>query len=202
MKKFFLLAVVVLFSFNVYAAVVADTASAPVNVYVIDNAHSQIGFSVKHMMISMTKGFFGDYAGTLSYDPKDSASFKAEVTIQTKSINTNNEKRDEHLRSPDFFDAAQFPTITFTNTALTGKDGKYTLRGKLAMHGVTQDVSFPVEIAGPINSPMGGTAIGLTGQLTINRQDFGIKYNKTLDNGGLAISDDVVINVDLEAHKK
>ncbi len=192
MKKLLFLAAVVLLSVNVYAA----------DIYTIDNAHSQIGFSVKHLMISTTKGFFGDYAGTVTFDPLDAASFNAEATIQSKSINTSNEKRDEHLRSPDFFDAAQFPVITFASTQLTGKDGKYSLKGNLTMHGVTKEVNFPVEISGPIKSPMGGTAIGLSGQLTVNRQDYGVKYNKTLDNGGLALSDEVLINVDLEAHKK
>ncbi len=192
MKKLMLLVLGVLFSFNVHAA----------DEYILDNAHSQIGFSVKHLMVSTTKGFFGDYTGSITFDPADLKAFKAEAVIQSKSINTSNEKRDEHLRAADFFDVAQFPTITFTSKSLTGDKGKYTLVGDLTMHGVTKEVSFPVEIAGPVKSPFGDIAIGLSGSLTINRQDYGVKWNKNLDNGGLAVGDEVVINVDLEAHKK
>jgi polyisoprenoid-binding protein YceI len=191
MKKFMLLALGVVFSFNVHAAE-----------YAIDNAHSQIGFAVKHLMVSTTKGTFGDYTGSINFDPADLASFKAEAIIQAKSIDTNNDGRDEHLRNPDFFDVAQFPTIAFVSKSLAGSEGMYTLVGDLTMHGVTKEVSFPVEISGPVKSPMGGEVIGLSGQLVVNRQDYGIKFNKTMDAGGMMLGDDVTVSIDLEAHKK
>lgn len=192
MKRVFLVIAGLLVSFNVFAA---DT-------YTIDNAHSQIGFSVKHLMVANTRGSFSDYAGTITYDPADLTTFKAEATIQAKSIDTRNTQRDEHLRSADFLDVGQFPTITFVSKELTGANGEITLSGNLTIHGITKEVSFPVEMSGPVKSPYGDMAIGLTGQVTINRQDYGVKWNKALDNGGVALADKVVINVDLEAHKK
>ena len=192
MKKLLLLALGLLFSLNLHAA---DT-------YVVDSAHSQIGFAVKHIMVSTIKGSFGDYTSNITFDPADAASFKADATIQVKSVDTNNEQRDEHLRTADFFDVGQFPTITFKSKSLTGANGSYTLVGDLMLHGVTKEVSFPVQISGPVASPMGGDAIGLSGQLTVNRQDYGIKWNKDMDKGGVMLGNDVTVSIELEAHKK
>lgn len=192
MNKFLLLVLGVMVSMNVYAA---DT-------YVVDNTHSQIGFAVKHMMVGTTRGTFNDYTASVTYDPADLASFKAEATIQVKSIDTNNDKRDEHLRGADFFDAAQFSTISFVSKSISGEDGMYNLIGDLTIHGVTKEVDIPVDISGPVQSPMGGMVIGLSGELEINRQDFDVKWNKNLDAGGLMVSDDVLITIELEAIKK
>ena len=196
MKKLFLvfgIAVGLLRAGGVFAA---DT-------YTIDNAHSTIGFTVKHLMVSNVTGLFADYTGSVTFDPADLTTFKAEAAIQTKSIDTRMPKRDDHLRGADFFDAAAFPAITFAGRTLTGKDGAYTLTGDLTMHGITKEVSMPVTIAGPVKSPMGpDMIIGLSGRATINRQDFGVKWNKDMDKGGLVVGNDITINIELEAHKK
>ncbi len=181
----------------------AGQSYAAADVYTIDDVHSSLGFSVKHLMVSTTHGAFKEYAGTIAYDPVDPTAFKANVTIQAKSIDTDVQKRDDHLRGPDFFEVEKYPTITFTSKTLTGKDGVYTLLGDLTMHGVTKEISLPLTVTGPIKNPMGGDfIIGLEGQSTINRQDFGINWNKAFDNWGLAVGNDVTIRVALEAHRK
>ena len=174
------------------------------DMYAIDPANSTIGFAVKHLMVSTTNGSFSDYQGGITYDDKDLSAFKADMTIQAKSIDTKVEQRDNHLRSAEFLDTAKFPTITFTSKSLlpprSGVPGG-TLIGDLTIKGVTKEVSIPVAISGPVKAPF-GMAIGLSGQLTINRQDYGVSFNKALDNGGLMVGNDVVINIDIEAHKK
>ncbi len=136
--------------------------------------------------------------GAITYDPADPAVFKADVTIQAKSINTKAAKRDDHLRSADFFDVEKHPAITFTTIKLDKQDGQMVLTGSLTMKGVAKEVSIPVTIAGPVQ---GGSIIGLSGSFTLNRQDYGINWNKALDNGGLAVSDEVKLDVNIEAHK-
>lgn len=172
------------------------------DVYSIDPVHSSLGFTVKHLMVSTVPGTFDDLQGTITYDPAVSADFKADVSVQAASVNTRNSKRDDHLRSPDFFDAAKFPTITFVAKSLTGAEGKYTLAGDLTLKGVTKEVSIPVTIEGPAKGMKGESIIGLSGQLTINRQDYGVIWNKALDNGGVAVSNDVNISINIEAHSK
>lgn len=180
----------------------ASQAFAQAPVYTIDTAHASIGFSVKHMMISTTTGVFKDFAGTIAFDPADLSSSKVDVTIQAKSIDTHQEKRDEHLRNADFFDVEKFPTITFVSKSLGGTNGAYALVGDLTMKGVTKEVTIPITIVGPVKGAMGGNVIGLSGQFILNRQDYGVTYNKTLDAGGLAVGNDVTVNVNLEAVQK
>ena len=164
------------------------------DVYAIDPAHSTLGFTAKHMMVSETTGTFDQFEGKITFDPQDLAAFKAEAAIQAQSINTRNEKRDGHLRSADFFDIAQFPTITFASKSITPAGEGYTMTGDLTMKGVTKEVSIPVTITGPV-----GSAIGLAGSFTLNRQDYGITWNKTLDQGGLAVSNEIKVNINIEA---
>lgn len=166
--------------------------------YVLDPAHTTFGFTVQHMMISNVPGKFDKFDGQIIYDPKDLASSKATITIDATSIDTGVDKRDEHLKSPDFFDAAQYPTVTFGNTIFTA--GYIT--GDLTMKGVTKRVTIPVTISGPVKTMMGGEAIGITGSVTIDRQDYGINWNKNLDQGGVAVSDNVNIIISIEADKK
>ena len=166
--------------------------------YTIDPAHTSFSFTVKHMMISNVPGEFDKFSGQIMYSPTDLANSSANVTIDVSSINTRIDKRDAHLKSPDFFDAAQFPTITFVSTKFTST----AIIGNLTMKGVTKEVTIPVTISGPVKTMMGGEAIGITGSTTINRQDYGINWNKTLDQGGLAVSNDVTINISIEADAK
>lgn len=171
-------------------------------VYTIDPVHSSITFNVKHLTISTVSGSFKKFAGTVAFDEKNVDAAKAETSIDVASISTDNEQRDGHLKSPDFFDAAKFPQITFLSKGFVQLDGQYRITGDLTMKGVTKEVSIPVLINGPVKNPMGGEAIGLSGQLTVNRQDYGVSFNKVLDNGGMMVGNDVTININLEAHKQ
>ncbi len=165
----------------------------------IDPAHSAAQFQVKHLMISTVRGEFGKLSGTASFDGKNFSSVKAEATIAVASINTREQKRDDHLRSADFFDAANYPSITFKSKRVEAVQGNnFTLVGDLTMRGVTREISLAVE-ATPIIKGMGGESrIGAHATGKLNRQDYGIKWNRALDSGGVVVSDEVQITLDLE----
>ena len=168
--------------------------------YSIDPAHTTIGFKVKHLMITNVKGLFEKFRGTVNIDEKDIAKSKVDVTIEMASINTNITKRDDHLRSPDFFDVAKFPTMTFVSTKVekTGSD-KLKVTGNLTIKGVTKQVILNVEgPTGEIKSPQGDVKRGASATAAINRQDFGVSWSKKLDGGGLVVADDVYISIDTE----
>ena len=171
-------------------------------VYEIDGAHSQIGFAVKHLIVSKTRGAFSAYSGSVEYDPNDLSTFHAQCSIDANSIDTNNTGRDNHLKGTDFLDTASFPQITFQGTQLTASSGSYQLTGDLTIRGITQKITLDVEISGPIASPFGGDVIGISGTAKINRQDFGVKWNKAMDTGGFVVDDIVELNIDIEGHKK
>ena len=180
--------------------ILAGQGAWAADTYTIDPAHSSMGFSARHMMVSTVIGVFDDYQGAITYDPADPAAFKADVTIQAKSINTRVAKRDDHLRGAEFFDVEKHPVITFTTVKLDKQDGRAVLTGSLTMKGVAKEVSIPVMISGPVQG-MGSSIIGLSGSFTLNRQDYGINWNQALDNGGLAVSDEVKVDINIEAHK-
>ena len=180
-----------------FAVLLTTSVAFAAGTYTIDPVHTSFGFTVKHMMISNVPGEFDKFSGTITYNPADLANSKADVTIDVSSINTRIDKRDTHLKSPDFFDAAKFPTITFVSTKFTPT----AITGNLTMKGVTKEVTIPVTISGPVDE-MGHQAIGITGSVTVNRQDYGINYNKVLDQGGLAVSNDVLITISIEADQK
>ncbi len=163
--------------------------------YTIDTTHSTLGFSVTHMMVSQVTGRFDQYDGTVVYDPNDLANSKINVTIQTASINTHAAKRDEHLQGADFFDAAQFPTMTFVSKNITTS----LMTGDLTIKGVTKEVSIPAAILGPVKAMSGSMIIGISGSFKLNRQDYGITWSKTLDQGGAAVGDEVTVNINVEA---
>lgn len=171
-------------------------------VYNIDHSHSQIGFAVKHLLISTTRGQFNDYEATISYDPADLSAFSADVVIQAASIDTNNEGRDNHLKQSDFFDVENHPTITFKSSTLLKLSEGLAVVGDLTIKGVTKKITIPVEISGPVDNPFGGKAIGITGEATINRQDFGVSWNKSMDNGGFVVDNTVRFVIEIEAHAK
>jgi len=181
-----------------FAALLITSTAFAAPTYTIDPAHTSFAFSVKHMMISNVPGEFDKFSGTIAYDAADLANSSANISIDVGSINTRIDKRDAHLKSPDFFDAAKFPNITFVSTKFTAN----TITGNLTMKGVTKEVTIPVEISGPVKTMMGGQAIGITGSVTINRQDYGINWNKVLDQGGVAVSDNVLITISIEADQK
>lgn len=169
--------------------------------FVLDHAHSSIDFSVRHMVITNVKGFFGQFDAELMYDDADITKSSVKVTIQAASINTNNENRDNHLKSPDFFDAEKYPEITFTSTKIEKVGEDIIMHGDLTMRGVTKQVSFPFVINGPITDPWGKVRFGAEGGLTVNRQDYGVSWNKVLDTGGLTAGNDVKVNLQIEAVK-
>jgi polyisoprenoid-binding protein YceI len=183
------------------SAVIVSTSLAA-DKYVIDKSHSSIQFSVRHMVISKVKGEFGEYAGTVLYDAGDITKSSADVTFKVASIDTKDEKRDEHLRSPDFFDAATHPEITFKSKRVEKSDDGTVLVGDLTMHGVTKEISMPFEVTGVITDPWGNTRMGASAKLKLNRQDYGVSWSKSLDNGGLVVGDDVEIEIEIEAIKE
>jgi len=170
----------------------------------IDPAHTTIQFSVRHMMVSNVRGQFGKFSGHVDGDETKPTEARIEATIQTASIDTANEKRDEHLRSPDFLDAAKFPTITYTSRKIekTG-EGKWKVTGDLTLHGVTKEVVLDLsDVTPPIKDPMGNMRAGAEARATINRQDFGISFNKTLDGGGVMVGNEITITIDVEVTRK
>lgn len=178
----------------------AGTAAAfAADEYTIDKAHSSVAFSVKHMVVNNVKGLFEDYSGTILYDEKDITKSSVKAVIKTASIDTGNEKRDEHLRNADFFDAQKYPEITFASKRIMKQGDGYAAVGTLTMHGVSKEVTIPFTVAGPIKDPWGNLRMGVEGGLTINRQDFGISWSKTMDSGGLVVGNDVKIELNLEA---
>jgi polyisoprenoid-binding protein YceI len=188
------------------AAVLIGFTASPVfaATWEIDPAHTTIQFSVRHMMVSNVRGQFGKFSGHVEGDETKPADARIEATIQTASIDTANEKRDEHLRSPDFLDAAKFPTITFKSKKIekTG-DAKWKVTGDLTLHGVTKEVVLDLsDVTSPIKDPMGNLRAGAEARTTINRQDFGISFNKTLDGGGVMVGNEISISIDVEVTRK
>jgi polyisoprenoid-binding protein YceI len=184
----------------VFALVLAaSTAALGSDVYQIDPAHTDVGFSVRHMVINNVKGSFKEFSGMIEYDGKDPLTIKASGTIKAASIDTAMPARDEHLRSPDFFDVAKFPEIAFQSERVEKLGDGYALVGKFTMHGVTKEVSLPFTISGPIVDPYGKSRIGIETSLTLNRKDYGVNWSKTLDNGGLVVADEVKIEIGAEA---
>jgi polyisoprenoid-binding protein YceI len=169
----------------------------------IDAAHSEIQFSVRHMMISTVRGRFNQFTGTVEADEQNPIGAKVDVRIDAASINTREEKRDAHLRSPDFFNAEQFPYITFTSTRveqIDANNGK--LYGNLTIRDVTRPVVLDVEYAGQAKSPWGTTSAGFNAQTKINRKDWGLNWNVALETGGWLVSDQITINIELELVKQ
>jgi polyisoprenoid-binding protein YceI len=188
--------------FVVLMAALAGSAYA-IDIYQIDPAHTTIGFSITHLVINTVHGRFKDFTGSITLDPDASnAVVEASDTIQAKSIDTGVEKRDNHLRSGDFFDVEKFPAITFTSKRVEKQGSQPVLVGDFTMHGVTKELSLPVTVKGPIKDPMGKTRIGIALNTTLNRKDYGISWNKSLDAGGLMLGDDVAIQIDAEAVKQ
>jgi len=169
------------------------------SIWNIDAAHSAAQFQVKHLMISNVRGEFGKMSGTISFDGKNISSVKAEAVIEVASINTREKKRDDHLRSADFFDAATYPTITFKSKRVEGVRGNdFNLVGDLTMRGVTREITLAVETTPVIKGMSGESRVGAHATAKLNRQDYGIKWNRSLDAGGVVVSDEVYITLDLE----
>jgi len=169
--------------------------------WTLDPPHSNVQFSVRHMMLSNVRGEFTKVSGTVEGDPGAPAAATISATIDAASINTREPKRDEHLKSADFLDVAQFPTITFKSKRIEpAASGKFKVTGDLTLHGVTKEVVLDVsDLTPPVKDPMGKTRAGATATTKIDRKDFGIDWSKAMDNGGLVVGNDIAITIDVEA---
>lgn len=177
------------------AGAVASTAFGAE--YTIDSAHSAAGFAVRHMMVSKVRGAFSKVTGKVIYDPNNVAASSIEATIDMNTVNTQEPKRDAHLKSPDFFDAAQFPTMTFKSKKVSKtSSGQLHVLGDLTLRGVTKEVALAVTVSDPVKMP-NGQRLGATATTTINRQDFGVKWSRNMDGGGVVVSDDVDVTLDI-----
>jgi polyisoprenoid-binding protein YceI len=181
---------------------VSAIADAEMARYDIDPEHTTIGFSVVHMLVSNVRGQFMDYSGFIEMDPDTKSVKTIEATIKTASINTNHEKRDTHLRSPDFLDVEKYPTMTYKLKSYRKTGNQYnTALGSLTLHGVTKNITLVVNLIGVTKDPMGNIRAGFTAKGKINRRDFDINFSETLDNDGLIVSDVVTIRLDIECIK-
>lgn len=169
--------------------------------YVVDPTHSSIGFQAKHMMISKVKGHFDRFNSELDINPEDLSGGSIQFEVEIASINTNNEDRDNHLRSADFFDAEIHPTMKFAATDIKKvDDDEYKITGDLSIRGVTKPVTFDAEYNGKGTNPWGVEVVAFEADGKINRKDFGLNWNSALETGGVLVSDDIKIHIEIEAN--
>ena len=169
--------------------------------WAIDPSHSRLGYTARHAMVTKVRGQFDDVVGTFKLDGDDPAQSTAEVTIQAVSFASGNADRDVHVRSADFLDVENFPTLTFTSTAVRQKGDSFVVTGDLTIHGTTRSVDIEVEPLGVANDPFGNTRAGFEGTTTLSRKDFGLTWNVALEAGGLMVSDKIGITLDVSAVK-
>ena len=196
MKKVTILLAISL-SFLLYSPLVA--LATP---FKVDNSHSNIGFTVKHLVVSKVRGNFHDYKGTVHFDMAKKELTSVEAIVKTKSINTRHRKRDGHLRSPDFFNVRKYPTLKFKSTKVSQKGDNITVVGNLTMNGVTKPLTLKGTFNGMIKGHKGKMHLGFEAQGKISRKAFGVKWNKILETGGLAVGDEVTIVLEVEAIEK
>ncbi|MCW5808267.1 MAG: YceI family protein [Deltaproteobacteria bacterium] len=165
----------------------------------VDPVHSHVGFTVRHMMVTTVRGSFATFRGTLELDPEDFTKSRIEGDIDVDSIDTKNADRDNHLRSPDFFDAANHPKITFRSTQIERTDDGYRVHGDLTIRGVTHPIALEAEYAGTSKNPYGQIIAGISATGSINRKEFGLKYHALLETGGVAVSDKVKLEIEVQA---
>ena len=182
---------------------VATSAFAQVETYVVDKDHSIAGFRIRHMM-SAVSGKFEDFSGTAKLDRGNPANSSIEFAIKVASVNTNVADRDKHLRSAEFFEVDKFPLITFKSSKITPTDTKdlYNVTGNFQMKGVTKQITIPVQFIGFAKDPWGKQRAGFELDTTLNRKEYGINWNKALDQGGLLLGDDVKVSINIEAVKQ
>jgi polyisoprenoid-binding protein YceI len=184
----------------------ATTTAAPATTttWTIDPVHSNAEFRVRHLMISHVRGQFTGVTGKLTYDSTDIPKSRVEASIDVATIDTRDSQRDTHLKSPDFFDAEKFPTLTFSSSRVTRRaDGHLIVAGPLSIHGVTREVEFTVEgPTPPVKDPWGNTRFGYNLRGAISRSEYGLKWNQVLETGGMLVSDNVDIEAELQVVQK
>lgn len=164
----------------------------------LDPSHSEVGFWVRHLMVTKVRGQFKQVEGSASIDGDDFTTAKVNATVQIASIDTREEKRDAHLRSPDFFDAEKFATMTFTSSRIEKAGETYKMHGALTIKGTTKDVTFEVESVGKAKDPWGGTRWGFEAKTTVKRGEFGLGWNQILEAGGVMVSEEVHIELNAQ----
>lgn len=175
------------------------TGAALAQSYNLDSAHSSAQFAVRHMMVSNVKGEFSKVSGTVVYDEAKPENSKVQATVDATTVNTREPKRDEHLKSPDFFDVAKFPTLTFQSKNAWKQGGKLMVTGDLTMHGVTKEATLAVDGPTPeVKDPWGNLRRGASATVVVNRKDFGLMWNKALEAGGVMVGDEVTLTLDVE----
>jgi polyisoprenoid-binding protein YceI len=196
-RGLFLIGVVLSVGFGYSTASLAEMAK-----WKLDHDHSTVGFQVAHMVVSKTNGKFKEYSGVVEMDAEVPEFKTIEAVIQTASVTTDHQKRDDHLRSPDFFDVQKFPTMTYKMKSYKKTGDDYTAVGELTLLGVTKEITLAGTFNGVAQDPWGNTRAGFTAEGTINRKDFGMKFSKLLDNGGMLVGDDVKIKLEIEVIKE
>lgn len=179
------------------------TTTPTITTWTIDATHAEVGFSVRHLMISTVRGRFGAVTGSVTMDEADPNDSKIDVTVDVGSIDTRQEQRDNHLRSADFFDVAQHPTMHFVSTRIDGDvTGEFKVVGDLTIRGVTREVVLTAHAEGRGRDPWGGERAGFSASGKINRSDFGLTWNQALESGGVMVSDEVKLTIDVELVKQ
>jgi len=187
----------------VLALLVSGMAVAQPTTWKVDPAHSSITFSVDYMVLTEVRGNFKEFSAAMTSEGDEPEKSSVNVSIKTASVNTENEKRDAHLRSADFFDAGKYPEITFVSKSFEKGDGnRYTITGDLTMRGITKSVVLDATYMGQAKDPWGNTRGGFKGTTTINRYDFGLKYNSKLETGGVLISENVTVTINAQFVKQ
>lgn len=178
-------------------------ATTAVETYAVDLSHSTVQFKVRHLGFSKVTGRFNDFEATVHVDPENLGTLEAHATIQAASVTTGEKKRDEHLRSADFFDVEAFPTLTFTSKEVTSVDGDtFKLAGDLTIHGITRPVVLNVAYLGQATDPWGGARVAFEARTKINRTDFGLTWNSVLEAGGLLVAEEVEITLEVQGVKQ
>ena len=167
--------------------------------YTLDPTHTRLGFSARHAMVTKVRGQFDEFEGTAHIDTATPANSKVNVTIKAASVTTGNEQRDGHLKTPDFFDIENFPTITFASTTVERDGDEWDITGDLTINGVTKPVTIEFEETGSAKDPYGNTRIGFEGDTTITRTDWNLNFNAALETGGVLVSEKVKLEFDISA---
>ena len=167
--------------------------------YTLDPSHSRIGFSARHAMVTKVRGHFDEFEGTAHVDTATPANSSVSVTINAASVTTGNEQRDGHLKTPDFFDIANYPKITFVSTNVERDGSEWAITGDLTINGVTKSVTVPFEETGSAKDPFGNTRVGFEGGITIDRTEWNLKFNASLETGGVLVSEKVKLELDVSA---
>lgn len=194
-----------LFTCSLLGAQPVDVQAArevPAPNYVVDPAHTSIEFVVTHMVISKVRGEFKQFDVQLYWDESNPENSYVVAEIDAASLDTDNQRRDGHLRSPNFFDVQNYPKLTFRSHAIRKSEQGFVARGELTIRGITRPVDLPFQVLGPIQDPWGNTRLGIQASTTINRKDFGMTWNRTMDNGGVVVGDEVQIEIQAEFVKK